>query len=97
MAQNNPFSGDQQTEDHCLDGAPGAVLEVHVVPSGDVIICVAGSPSEATAQNRPSDGDQHTDCHVLALALVFEFHVTPSADVITCVATAPSVATAQKS
>jgi len=57
-AQNNPNSGDQQTDVLF----PSAVREVHLTPSGDVatlppaLLC--------TAQKRRKADDQHTLVHV---------------------------------
>ena len=54
-ATNKESSGDQHTEFQSLDD--GAVLCVHVMPSGDVI----ADDACATATNKESSGDQHTD------------------------------------
>jgi hypothetical protein len=75
----------------------GAVRAVHVIPSGDVMIRWAAVPLIATAQNKPSCGDQHTLVHAPALGAVRAIHVTPSGLVMICWSAVPVNATAQKS
>ena len=56
-AQNNPNSGDQQTDSQNADD--GSVRAVQFIPSGEVAATVEAVP--VVAQNSPSSGDQHTD------------------------------------
>lgn len=71
-AQKRPSSGDQQIDVHTF--AAGAVREVHVLPSGDVITL----PSFATAQNSFSAGAHATELHVLFRVTVGEVHFQPA-------------------
>ena len=59
-AQNNPNSGDQQTEYQLYSAEPGYV--VHVIPS-DEVMTVFPDPDAQTAQNNPNSGDQQTEFH----------------------------------
>ena len=90
IAQNSPSCGDQHTDRHWT--ALGLVREVHVIPSGLVMI----PPLYDTAQNRPRSGDQHTLLHPLTGA-VRAVHVFPSGLVMTIWAAVPLFATAQNS
>jgi hypothetical protein len=88
-AQNNPAPpptpGAQHTLDHSTGVATeGAVRGVHVTPSGLVMICWAGVPELATAQNSPSCGDHVTDRHATAFGEFWILHVLPSGLVMIC-------------
>jgi hypothetical protein len=66
----------------------GAVLDVQLIPSGEVMI--KGDP-EPTAQKRPSSGDQQIAFHWIFADGVRDVHVVPFEDVITTL-----IPTAQK-
>ncbi len=77
-AQKIAKTGDQQMLVNPLE-LPVVERSVHVVPSGEVIICVV-VPLDATAANSVSVGDQATEVQLLFAALVLAVHVMLDAD-----------------
>ena len=64
--QKSPSSGLQVTERQSFE--LGSVLEVQVIPVGDVIADVEGP--DDTATNKVNSGDQQIDCQETSAALV---------------------------
>jgi hypothetical protein len=76
-AQNNPNSGDQQTDDHTL--VVGKNPKFQFIPSEDVITLLLAPPTE---QNNPNSGDQHV-LVLLKFGQVYDAQFIPSDDIAT--------------
>ena len=73
--------------------SPAEVLEVHVIPSGEVITLFP-VPVAEIATNKPNCGDHEIDFQLLVFGAVLPVHVAPSVEVIIRVLIAPVIATA---